>query len=111
IFEKKPTQVKNFGIWIRYNSRSGTHNMYKEYRELTRADAVVACYQDLAAQHRARFHAVHIIKVAEVKAADVRRPYVKQLLQPGLRFPLPHRLLVATKQNKSLYAGKRPNTF
>ncbi len=85
--------------------------MYKEYRELTRADAVVACYQDLAAQHRARFHSVQIIKVAEVKAEDVRRPYIKQLLQPGLKFPLPHRVLKAPKEKRVLFAGKRPNTF
>ena len=43
IFERKPTTVKNFGVWIRYDSRSGTHNMYKEYRELSRADAIAAC--------------------------------------------------------------------
>lgn len=33
-------KVKNFAIWLRYNSRSGTHNMYKEYRGLSRAEAV-----------------------------------------------------------------------
>jgi large subunit ribosomal protein L18Ae len=43
IFEKKPTTVKTFGIWLRYDSRSGTHNMYKEYRELTRTSAVFSC--------------------------------------------------------------------
>merc|ERR1712169_31070 len=36
IHEKRPLKVKNFGIWIRYDSRSGTHNMYKEYREMSR---------------------------------------------------------------------------
>ncbi|KAI8049024.1 ribosomal protein L18a/LX [Syncephalis plumigaleata] len=43
IFEKRPGRVKNFGIWLRYDSRSGTHNMYKEYRELNRCDAVESC--------------------------------------------------------------------
>lgn len=43
VFERKPTTVKNFGVWLRYDSRSGTHNMYKEYRELSRADAIAAC--------------------------------------------------------------------
>merc|ERR1711970_941581 len=38
-YEKKPTSVKNFGIWLRYDSRSGTHNMYREYRDLTAAGA------------------------------------------------------------------------
>ena len=27
IFEKRPTTVKNFGIWVRYQSRTGSHNM------------------------------------------------------------------------------------
>jgi hypothetical protein len=25
IFERKPTTVKNFGIWVRYQSRTGEH--------------------------------------------------------------------------------------
>ena len=31
ISERRPLRVKNFGIWLRYDSRSGTHNMYKEF--------------------------------------------------------------------------------
>lgn len=60
IHEKRPMKVKNFGIWIRYDSRSGTHNMYKEYREMSRTDAVEALYQDMAARHRARFRSIHV---------------------------------------------------
>ncbi|KAJ1343395.1 hypothetical protein BSLG_001985 [Batrachochytrium salamandrivorans] len=112
IFEKKPRNVKNFGIWLRYDSRSGTHNMYKEYRELSRADAVTSCYQDMAARHRARFTQIQIIKVSEVKSADVRRQYIRQILVPGLKFPLPHRVLrPATKSVTAAFIGKRPNTF
>lgn len=64
IHEKRPLKVKNFGIWIRYDSRSGTHNMYKEYRELSRTDAVEALYQDMAARHRARFRSVHVCSLS-----------------------------------------------
>jgi large subunit ribosomal protein L18Ae len=60
ISEKRPLKVKNFGIWIRYDSRSGTHNMYKEFREMSRTDAVEALYQDMAARHRARFGSIHV---------------------------------------------------
>jgi large subunit ribosomal protein L18Ae len=60
ISEKHPLKVKNFGLWIRYDSRSGTHNMYKEYRELSRTDAVEALYADMAARHRARFRSIHV---------------------------------------------------
>ena len=122
--------MKNFGIWIRYDSRSGTHNMYKEFRELTRANAVKSLYQDMAARHRARFRSIHvrtsiffffrvaylsgdhtlmqILRVVEIeKTEDIRRPYIKQLLEPNLRFPLPHRVGKA----RSTFAARRPSTF
>lgn len=108
ISEAKPLKVKNFGIWLRYNSRSGTHNMYKEYRDLTRAAAVKTMYQDMAARHRARFASIHILKVAEIqKSEDVRRPYIKQLTTPKLRFPLPHR----RPNSIGIFAANRPSTF
>ncbi|KAJ9406996.1 hypothetical protein DTO045G8_5383 [Paecilomyces variotii] len=110
IHEKRPLKVKNFGIWIRYDSRSGTHNMYKEFRELSRTDAVEALYQDMAARHRARFGSIHILKVVEIEKADsIRRPYIKQLLTKNLKFPLPHRS--AKLAGKKLYAYSRPSTF
>lgn len=34
--------------------------MYKEYREMSRTDAVEAMYQDMAARHRARFRSIHV---------------------------------------------------
>ena len=74
IHEKKPLKVKNFGIWLRYDSRSGTHNMYKEFRELTRADAVKALYQDMAARHRARFRSIHV-RVHVVADSDAANLY------------------------------------
>ncbi|KAL9931344.1 hypothetical protein V8E36_009741 [Tilletia maclaganii] len=108
IHEAKPLKVKNFGIWLRYNSRSGTHNMYKEFRTLSRADAVETLYQDMAARHRARFASIHILKVVELeKTADVRRAYIKQLLTPKLRFPLPHRRTTS----RGTYAANRPSTW
>lgn len=108
ISEPHPTKVKNIGIWIRYESRSGTHNMYKEYRDVTRVGAVEQMYQDLAARHRARFRNIHILKVVELeKTDDVKRQYVKQFLSKDLKFPLPHRIL----KSHTLYAAKRPSTF
>jgi len=101
-------KVKNFAIWLRYDSRSGTHNMVKEFRALSRAEAVEAMYQDMAARHRARFRNVQILRVAEIeKKDDVRRSYIKQLLEPGLKFPLPHR----RTKSKAWYAANRPVSY
>ena len=108
--------------------------MYKEFRELTRAAAVKSLYQDMAARHRARFRSIHvctlfffslslagdiacsgtetyllqILRVVEIeKTEDVRRPYIRQLLEPKLRFPLPHRVGKA----RSTFVANRPSTF
>merc|ERR1712243_163549 len=62
IKEKKPLVIKNFGIWLRYDSRSGTHNMYREYRDLTVNSAITQCYRDMGARHRARAHSIQIIR-------------------------------------------------
>ena len=43
VHEKKPVSIKNVGIWLRYVSRSGQHNMYREYRDLTITGAVTQC--------------------------------------------------------------------
>ncbi|KAH3678504.1 hypothetical protein WICMUC_001521 [Wickerhamomyces mucosus] len=108
ISETHPTKVKNFGIWIRYDSRSGTHNLYKEFRDVTRVGAVETLYQDLAARHRARFRSIHILKVVELeKTEDVKRQYVKQFLSKDLQFPLPHRI----QKSDKIFAPKRPTTF
>merc|ERR1712205_179399 len=74
IYEKSPAKVKNFDIWFRYESRTGTHNAYKEYRELALTDAISAMYQDMAGRSRAKAAAIQILKTAELKAADCKRP-------------------------------------
>lgn len=85
--------------------------MYREYREMTRADAVESLYQDMAARHRARFRTIHILKVVEVeKTEDIRRPYIKQLLAKDLKFPLPHRN-PPKKGGKKVFSATRPSTF
>merc|ERR1711964_537604 len=48
IFEKKPEKVSKFAIWIRYDSRSGTTNMHKEYTALSQNEAVQQMYQEMA---------------------------------------------------------------
>merc|ERR1712205_104805 len=73
IFEKKPDKVSKYGIWLRYDSRSGTTNMYKEFSALTQNAAVQAMYQEMAGRHRARFSSIHIIKCVEIEAKACAR--------------------------------------
>merc|ERR1739838_20165 len=73
--ESSPGKVKNFGVWLRYDSRSGTHNMYREYRDTKVARAVTNCYRDMAARHRARPGSIQIMRVEEVAAKDCKRKH------------------------------------
>jgi len=93
IYEKKPLKVKNFGVWLRYQSRTGQHNMYREYRDLTTAAAVTHCYRDMGARHRARAESIQIVKVEPILASKCRRPHVTQFHNANIKFPLPHRIL------------------
>merc|ERR1711968_212601 len=112
IFEKKPEKVSKYGIWIRYDSRSGTTNMHKEYTALSQNEAVQQMYQEMAGRHRARFSSIHIIKIEEIPASKCIRANTKQFLKANIAFPPPHRVVRSTKKgfNKSLKA-RAPTTF
>lgn len=112
VFEKKPLKAKIYGIFLRYNSHSGTHNMYKEYIEVSKANAVSLCYKDMAARHRAAFGSIQIIRVSEIKPKDVRRPYISQMLAKGLKFPnLSRKIKPASNSYKRKILYKRPVLF
>merc|ERR1712070_830603 len=101
IFEKKPDKVSKYGIWLRYDSRSGTTNMYKEFSALTKNEAVQQMYQEMAGRHRARFSSIHIIKVQEIEASKCLRSHIKQYNKANIMFPLPQRVLRAPKKGLS----------
>ena len=101
--DKSPKKIKNVGIWLRYDSRSGTHNMYREYRDMTVAGAVTLCCKsrvrstptvpyvlglrlsspvctdrDMGARHRARTSSIQIMKVEVIPPSKCKRPHIKQ---------------------------------
>lgn len=106
------TEVKNYGIWLRYNSRSGTHNMYKEYRDTTLLGAVKQCYQEMAGTHRARDRSIQIIRTAVVEDKDLKRHQNVMYTHENLKFALPHRKYRAeSKKFRSTFLAKKPCTF
>ena len=85
-------------LFTRYDSRSGTHNMYREYRDLTVSSAITQCYRDMGARHRARAHAIQIIRCEVVPAGKCRRPLVTQMHDSKIKFPLPCRYFLVSDQ-------------
>lgn len=110
--EKNSRTVKNYGILLKYDSRSGTHNMYKEFRDITLCGAVDQLYAEMAGRHRSRFRSIQIISTGIVKAADVKRTNTKQFVNSKIKFPLQHRILRdPSKTTRSIYKATRPTTF
>ena len=104
--------MKNYGIWLRYNSRSGTHNMYKEYRDTALLGAVKQCYQEMAGTHRARDRSIQIIKTAVVDDKHLKRHQNVMYTHKNLKFALPHRQYRAeSKKFRSTFLATKPCTF
>jgi len=114
IVEKNSSIVKNYGIWLRYSSRSGTHNMYREFRDVKLTGAVSQLYDEMAGRHRARPRSVQIIRTGTVTAGELKRPNPMQYATKGVKFPLPHRVASAKRGQKALsdrtFSTVRPST-
>ncbi|KAK6946575.1 Ribosomal protein 50S-L18Ae/60S-L20/60S-L18A [Dillenia turbinata] len=112
IFEKNPTKIKNYGIWLRYQSRTGYHNMYKEYGDITMNGAVEQIYNEMASRHRVRFPCIQIIQTATVPAKQCKRESTKQFHNSKIKFPLVFKKVRApTRKLKTTYKASRPNLF
>ncbi|KAL4366765.1 hypothetical protein GQ457_05G005190 [Hibiscus cannabinus] len=112
IFEKNPTKIKNYGIWLRYQSRTGYHNMYKEYRDTTLNGAVEQMYTEMASRHRVRFPCIQIIKTATIPAKLCKRDNTKQFHNSKIKFPLVvKKVRPPTRKLKTTYKATRPNLF
>jgi large subunit ribosomal protein L18Ae len=117
IVEKNDRYVKNFAIWIKYNSRSGTHNMYREYRATSLTSAVMMMYDDMAGRHRSRQRSIQIVRTATVPDKLCKRigsttfHNNKDSGRADVKFPMPHRIIRApTKALRPLYTASRPST-
>ncbi|KAG6405035.1 hypothetical protein SASPL_132615 [Salvia splendens] len=112
IFEKNPTTIKNYGIWLRYQSRTGYHNMYKEYRDTTLNGGVEQMYTEMASRHRVRSHCIQIIKTATVPAKLCKRESTKQFHDSKIKFPLVYKKVrPPSRKLKTTYKATRPNLF
>ncbi|CAN0909399.1 60S ribosomal protein L18a, partial [Linum grandiflorum] len=112
IFEKNPTKIKNYGIWLRYQSRTGYHNMYKEFRDTTLNGAVEQMYAEMASRHRVRSPCIQIIKTATIPAKLCKRESTKQFHNSKIKFPLVFKKVrPPTRKLKTTYKASRPNLF
>eukprot|EP01068_Selenidium_serpulae_P007763 Selendium_serpulae@DN4798_c0_g2_i1.p1 len=111
IREKDPERVKIFSIWLRYDSRTGTHNMYKEYRAMSQNSAVSQMYSEMAGRHRALSQSIQIMRISEIEPENAKRAHITQLLDPKLKFPALLNLPMLPNNQRSPIIPKRPCVF
>merc|ERR1719146_92455 len=87
IFERKCNSVKNYGIVLKYLTRTGVINMYKEFRDNSLTGAVSQLYSEMAGRHSARADSIHIIKTVVQPNKTVVRPQTVQWTKTSLKFP------------------------
>merc|ERR1719201_1602787 len=75
LFDRAPTKVNNYGVWLRYDNRKDTVNMYKEFRDVTINGALSTLYQEMAGRHRAEAGSIQIINTAVLPANKCRRDH------------------------------------
>merc|ERR1711976_397958 len=106
IHESHPGCVKNYGIWIRYDSRSTSENMYREYRDVSLPLAVTQMYREMAARHRARPGSIQVLRIKQINSNECRRPQNKQMHDPNIQFPLPRRVMSKAAQHARRFTTK-----
>merc|ERR1712007_233215 len=103
LFDRAPTKVNNYGIWLRYESRTDTHNMYKEFRDVNINGAVSQLYAEMAGRHRAKPGAIQIINSAVIPANKCRRDHVLEMHNSKLKFPIVRKLPLVSKRLRTTF--------
>merc|ERR1712013_8255 len=111
IFDHAPTKVNNYGIWLRYQSRTDTHNMYKEFRDVTINGAVSQLYQEMAGRHRAQTGSIQIINATKIQAKNCKRDHVKEMHNSKMKFPVVRKMSLVAKKLRTTFKASRPMTF
>jgi len=110
INEKHTGCVKNYGIWIRYISRSTTENMYREYRDVSLPLAVTQMYREMAGRHRARPGSIQVLKTKRISSTECRRPQNQAMHDANIKFTLPRRVMTKKAQHARRFSVRNPTT-
>jgi large subunit ribosomal protein L18Ae len=112
IFEKKTSNVKNYGVVIRYRSLGGIHNMYKEYRDISVCGAISQMYMEMSGRHRAVHDTIHIVKIVRLKDSEVKRLKTAVYTNSKAKFPkVEPSIGGSTRANRSTFVASRPTTM
>ena len=109
MFEKKTSSIQNFGIVLRYLSRTIIINMYKEYRDVSLSGAIAQMYNEMSSRHRAQHESIQIIKTCVLKPNEVKREASRVFVKSSLKFPKVKPIKRAPKKSlRTTFKATRP---
>ena len=112
ITEKKSTSLKNFGIFLRYDTRTHTVNMYKEYRDTSLCGAVSQMYLEMSGRHSARSETIQIIRTSRLEDSELKRAANIQMVDKTAKFPKVRTVKrPPTKSLTTTFKADRPTLF
>ena len=101
--------MRNYGIYLRYLTRTIIVNMYKEYRDTTLCGAVSQMYMEMAGRHSAAKESIQIIRTSIVPDSECRRAQTSQFTKQNVKFPKTCNLKrPPTKSLSSTFKAVRP---
>lgn len=66
VYEGNTTVPKNFGIYLKYRSRTGFHNAFKEYRAASLKEAINQMYDEMGGNYKCSSDRIQIIQAHEL---------------------------------------------
>ena len=63
VFDRPENKGLNYGIYVRYRSKKGIHNAYKEFRAVNKKDAIDKMYNEMGGCHKCPSKDIEIIKI------------------------------------------------
>ena len=112
IFEKKTGAIRNYGIVLRYLTRTGTVNMYKEFRDSSLCGAVSQMYMEMSGRHSAHHDTIQVIRTSVIQDSELRRAQVSQYTSAQIKFPKTNNLKRAPcKALGSIVRATRPSLY
>ena len=115
IHEKQHLVARNFGIFLRYKSSSGIHNLFKEFRDVTVKGAINQMYSEMAGAYHVDNEKVQIINTVEMTKDQlkIRNPRCLQWEDTSkIAFPIWKKSIRKTHNKyRTNFAAHKPAVF
>merc|ERR1712224_410564 len=103
---------KNFGLWVKFQTRTGNQYAFKEFRDTTINGAVHQLQYEMASRHKTDIKCIQLIKTVELVSRSCQCAYIMQYHNSKVWVTLARKMLrSSSKKFRETLKGKRPKLF